>query len=265
MLDISMATPLSSALGVVIPNFDVHADLSDTDGEKLRSMLARHHLILFPDLSLSSAENRRLLEIFGPVKDEFHDGSYSSLVQNRISPDSDEGEEVIYHCDYSFLPDPVQVVSLYGMHIPGVCATTRFANGVRACRTLPADLRARLGDKWVLHASDVTESHPISSGRLTAADLEKKEFRGTLHPAILTHPRTGDEVLFINEYLSVRVEGLSRVESELLLSAAFAHLYAPNNVYEHHWRQGDLIVFDNIALTHKREKGAPRTLRRMIA
>ena len=116
----------------------------------------------------------------------------------------------------------------------------------------------------VLHASDITGPSQTSLGQLKADDLETREYRGTLHPAILTHPRTGAQVLFFNCYLSVRVEGTSRQESDTLLADVFNHMHSPENVYEHHWSPGDLIIFDNIALTHKRDKGAPRVLRRMV-
>jgi taurine dioxygenase len=45
------------------------------------------------------------------------------------------------------------------------------------------------------------------------------------------------------------------------------YIYAPDNLYEHHWRTGDLIVWNNLALQHSRarvETDAPRTLRRLV-
>lgn len=258
------ATPLSPALGAVVENFDVHADMTSEIADALRKMLGEHHLLLVRNVDLNSADNRRLLSVFGHVQDEFDDGTYYSLVQNPVLPGSDQGEELVYHCDYSFLPNPLQVVSLYGLEIPGPCANTLFASGVRACKTLPAGLRRRLEGKMVMHASDITGPSQTSQGQLTAADLETRPYKGTLHPAILTHPKTAAQVLFFNTYLSIRVEGLGRSESDALLADVFKHMHAPENVYMHEWRPRDFIIFDNIALTHKRDKGAPRVLRRMV-
>lgn len=265
MGEISVTETLSQVLGSVIKDFDVSADLSATECELLREMIACHHLILIRDVNPSPTDQRRLLQVFGTVVDEKENGLYYSLVRNRISPDSEEGDECIYHCDYSFRQTPVAVVSLFGMEVPAECARTRFANGVRALRELPAQLRERLEGKMVLHASDVTSATAESSGRLQAEDLYGKEYASALHPAILTHPKTGERILFINQYLCVRIEGLSQTESEALLSEVFARTYTEDNVYEHRWRQGDLLMFDNIALQHMRLKGAPRILRRMIA
>ena len=264
MLDIPVATPLSPVLGVVVENYDLRRDLDAAAWDALRGLLWKHYLLLFRNQNISADEHRDVLKSFGSVADERGDSTYYTFVINRLSPDSDEGDELLYHCDYSFTPKPLPIVSLYGLDIPAVAALTRFANGVRACMGLPPALEARLEGQFVLHASDVTREAMMSAGPLRPEDLASKDYRGTLHPALLTHPTTGERILFINEYLSVRFEGMSPEESEALLSEVFARLYASENVYEHHWRQGDLIIFDNIALQHSRVKGAPRTLRRLI-
>lgn len=264
MTAIPIAKPLSSILGVMVENLDVDDELSADISDALRALLAEHYLILFPELNLTMDQQRRLLGVFGPVADERGDNSYYTLVQNRISPESDQGDGLLYHSDYSFMPMPLPVVSLYGVEIPKESARTRFVSGVRACRRLPEALKRKLQDRFVLHASDVISQSTESAGPLRPDELETRAYKGTLHPAIFTHPKTGDSILFINEYLSVLFEGLEREGSDALLAEVFAHLYSPDNVYEHCWRQGDLIIFDNIALQHSRVKGPARTLRRLI-
>ena len=51
--------------------------------------------------------------------------------------------------------------------------------------------------------------------------------------------------------------------SDELLDAVFAHLYQPANVYEHNWRIGDFVVWDNLALQHGRRSN-PNTVRRSL-
>jgi taurine dioxygenase len=265
MTDVLAAKPLSPRLGVLVEQCDVGSPLTPDVIASLRALLRRHKLLLFRGVRLDAAEQRRLLGAFGAVIDEKEDGRYYSIVDNRIAPDSDQGDECIYHCDYSFKPMPLALVSLFGITIPERCAPTRFVNGVRACEELAPDLRAKLEGKYVLHASDVVTAAGESAGPIRPEDLERRSYAGTLHPAIFTHPVTREPILFINEYLCVQVDGVSRVESDDILAAVYAHLYAEDRVYEHHWRAGDLIVFDNLALQHKRVRGGPRILRRMIA
>ena len=62
------------------------------------------------------------------------------------------------------------------------------------------------------------------------------------------------------------IVGLDEPSSEALLAELWSELYAPTNVYTHHWRVGDLVVWDNIAVQHARDDvvgGSGRTLRRV--
>jgi len=79
------------------------------------------------------------------------------------------------------------------------------------------------------------------------------------------HPRaTGRENAYINGLLM----GLPKEENEALLEELFAHLYAPENILEHQWRTGDLVIWDNMAAQHARGTvsldGPPRTLRKVF-
>jgi len=53
---------------------------------------------------------------------------------------------------------------------------------------------------------------------------------------------------------------------DAFLDELYAHVYAPENVYTHQWKTGDVIIWDNIALHHGRpgpvDVGVPRHMRR---
>ena len=73
-------------------------------------------------------------------------------------------------------------------------------------------------------------------------------------------------ILYVSEMQTDHLVGLSSEESEQLLAEAFAELYRPENCYEHRWRLGDVVVWDNLALQHARGPildGDRRTLRRV--
>jgi taurine dioxygenase len=63
--------------------------------------------------------------------------------------------------------------------------------------------------------------------------------------------------------------GLGPDESEELLEELFQYLYAPANLLEHVWRNGDLVVWDNFAVQHARANvrtdGPARTLRKVYS
>ena len=202
---------------------------------------------------------KRVLSTFGPVVGPRIAGPRHVVLAFEAD------NSAPFHCDYSFTHAPLPFVSLYGLEVRGGVAPTAFVDCVAACRELPARLRARIVGRNVLHASDIVGVGQRSSGSLRGdATRAPANVRSALHPAILPHPATGDEVLFINANLSVAVDGLSRPESDGLLAEIFAFLYAPERIYEHRWREGELLIFDNLAVQHTRMRGPARKLRRMI-
>jgi taurine dioxygenase len=82
-------------------------------------------------------------------------------------------------------------------------------------------------------------------------------------PALWPHPRTGEELLFVNEQHGWRFAAMSQQQSDRLFDEVFAHLYRPEAVYEHRWAAGDVIVWDNLALQHGR-RANPNSVRRSL-
>jgi taurine dioxygenase len=75
-------------------------------------------------------------------------------------------------------------------------------------------------------------------------------------------------LLYVSEMQTREVVELSPSESEQLLVELRSHLYATDNRWEHHWSEGDLVVWDNLAVQHARADvalhGPARTLRKTV-
>jgi taurine dioxygenase len=59
--------------------------------------------------------------------------------------------------------------------------------------------------------------------------------------------------------------GLGDDESESLLEELAAHVYSSQNMHEHRWRNGDVVIWDNLAMMHSRKDVSdvgPRVLQR---
>ena len=84
-------------------------------------------------------------------------------------------------------------------------------------------------------------------------------------PIIITHPATGKKALYVSRLMSARIEGFSLAESEAALAQLFDIAEDPTIVYEHEWRLGDLVVWDNWCSIHARKdfpREEPRLMRR---
>jgi taurine dioxygenase len=233
---------------------DLSQPLDKAQQQALRDLLYEQGLLVFANQSLSDADQTRVLGYFGNVLVE--EGGH-----REISADGNLGSGMLlFHSDLAFTPEPFRLLSLYGIEIGDGCAATLFASNAKVLDRLPATLRARLDGAMA------TNVIPPSQGERLVA-FENPDFvPQTTRSAVLPHPVTGRPLLFIFEQQTARFEGLSRDESDALLAALFERLYAPENVYRHEWRAGDLLIWDNLAVQHARTeqpRGVNRRLRRV--
>ena len=59
-------------------------------------------------------------------------------------------------------------------------------------------------------------------------------------------------ILYVSELHTSHVSELTSAKSERLVQDLFRHLHDPRALYSHHWREGDLVIWDNIAMQHGR-------------
>ena len=78
---------------------------------------------------------------------------------------------------------------------------------------------------------------------------------------MIRHPATGRPALFVNRLMAESIVGMPRAESEALLEQLFEHMEQRDNVYEHVWRVGDALIWDNLATLHARTDFDPKERR----
>jgi taurine dioxygenase len=235
-------------------DFDLSRPLDDAQQQALRDLLYGEGLLVFRKQALSDEDQTRVLGHFGHVL--FEEGGH-----REISVDGNLGAcKLIFHSDLAFTPEPFKLLSLYGIEVDDGATSTLFASGTRAMTRLPAALRARVEN---LQTAIVIP--PSQTER--AVTYETPDFLPQITgPAVAPHPVTGQPFLNVFEMQTSRIEGLPPGESEALLQELFGYLYAPDNVYEHVWHRGDLVIWDNLALQHSRpdqQATAKRRLRRI--
>jgi taurine dioxygenase len=65
---------------------------------------------------------------------------------------------------------------------------------------------------------------------------------------------TGEPALYLGRRRNSYVEGLPRAESDALLDTLWSFIDSPQFIYEHRWRVGDLVVWDNRSTMHRRDQ-----------
>ncbi len=81
--------------------------------------------------------------------------------------------------------------------------------------------------------------------------LQRARSPDLYHPIIWPHPRSSRPCLYVNEGTTFGIEGMPADEAMPLIRELCAHITRPEAVYHHHWRVGDLLVWDNYSTQHK--------------
>lgn len=254
--------PLCDAFGVELLDIDVRDVIDETTAVELRRLLDEHLLLVVRGQHNSAEEQVRFLETFGNVYSERP--TKWSFVSNIVADSSVPEGKLLFHSDLAFTPVPLPVISLQAVVMPPGGAPTLFANAERALGCLGADVRAQLEGRDAFHVYDL--AYALGDRRFRDAEVDAANPR-QVHPAIKPNPRNGRNVLYVSEMQTDRIVGLEPAASDEVLEALFDALYAESNVYELDWRQGDLAIWDNVALQHGRRELPPtgeRTLRRVV-
>lgn len=248
--------PIPQGFGARVTGFAVEGVVPAGERERLRAAFDRYHLLIIEDCGVLPGERHvEVASWFGPVgANTGADGKPWTYLDNR---DTTGRNELKFHSDISFMPVPFLGLSLHPTVLPNRPTETSFISTALAWDALDDDLKQLLGDRRVKH--EFLDESTVSQ---TFQDLH------SWHPARMAHPVTGRPVLFVSENNVREIEGLSREESAPLLARIFAALYAPERRYDHVWKPGDLLVWDNRTLQHARPRIAdpadgPRIMQRV--
>ena len=152
----------------------------------------------------------------------------------------------------SYLDTPPDASMLYSLEIPENGGNTWFCGMQAACDALPADFGARIEGRRIKHDGTYNSGGYLRKG-VTPTD-DPMAAPGAWHPAILRHPGNGRATLYLGRRRNSYVEGYSREESDALLAELWAHAIQARFVYEHVWKLGDLVMWDNRSTMHRRDR-----------
>jgi len=69
---------------------------------------------------------------------------------------------------------------------------------------------------------------------------------------VMVHPETGARILYVARCSTSRVVGLEPEDSSDLLHTLYDCIYDERFMLKHYWRNGDLLIWDNLSLQHAR-------------
>lgn len=247
-------------------DFSLCEPLNGDEAARLKQLLFEHQVLIFHGQNLTHDQQAAVMEYIEPVLrlPEF---------MHFISTDIKKGvlgtQRLPFHSDLSFAENLRLSISLHAVDLVDGGSSTIFASGIRVLDRLPTDLRDRLRSLRALHVMPWNARGQLHRDAYNNSHLSLDPpdwVPRCSHPAILSHPRTGRPVLYVNEMLTSRIEGLPEMESRALLDELFGYIYSPDNLFEHVWHKGDLVIWDNVSTQHARgdvSACGPRTLQKV--
>ena len=261
---------LHPGFGSEVIGLDSHAEIDGETARFLQDLFDERGLILVRDPALSLEFQTLLSNLLireAPPAASPDTPRDPYFVSNKEEGGGAPFGRLLYHSDGMWLERPFQLLSLYAVHVEPPVTPTSFVSTVHAWATLPAELRARVEALHVEHGHDATYQRGDGDDDVLVATFREEESNVT--PIGHRHPRTGATMLYASQMMTKRVVELSPAESEALLEEIFQHLYTPENTLDHIWQDGDLVLWDNLALQHARpnvtREGPVRTLRKVFA
>ena len=251
-------TPLSETFGAEISGIDLSVPLSEATRAEILAAWRKHLVLIFrgqalsPENLLDFARGFGTLDLAPPFDNQqsslpgYPEIAVVSNVQERGAPIGGLGAgELAWHSDMTYRRYPPVGCALFAREIPSEGGNTHFLNMPACLESLSPELRATINGRRLVHDSRYTSA---GTERVAADDFATVD-----HPLMITEPLSHKKSLLLGRRRQSAVIGLDERDGKALLDALWAP--ADQNLFTvtHSWKPGDVVLWANIAVMHRRD------------
>ena len=250
--------------------------ISDSEFRVLYKAWLEFGVLRIRGQSLNDGELQRFSNRFGPLE-EIPYGKISEeekqKIKNRyvtvISNIEVDGKpigglgnkEATWHSDMTYIEDPPPASILMSLEVPELGGDTHFSDQKAAYLSLPNELVSRIENLSIKHNAAHTSVGDLRRGFDPIKD--PREAPGAIHPIVRTHDETQEKMLYLGRRELAYVVGFALEESEQLLNEVWRYAAMSENVWTQQWEIGDVIIWDNRRVLHRRD-GFDQSQRRLM-
>jgi taurine dioxygenase len=278
VLDIEVV-PMSPACGAEIRGVDLTKPLSKETVDAIRAAWDKHLVLVFRGQTITQDQQLAFASYFGDlgirkkapealrsrnegtVQEANKDADKVLLVTNIKEngvPIGAFGEgEFWFHIDSGYTAKPYQYTFLYALELPSTGGNTMFSNMYKAYDAVPDGIKRKLEGKRALHIHEYNRSKQANS----QGDISG--IPHYYHPVFATHPQTKRKTLFVDRLMTTALEGFDPAEGSAILEQLYDIGEQREFIYEHVWKLGDFLMWDNRATIHARTD-FPKEERRLL-
>ena len=262
--------PLTPTFGLEILDVDLRQPTDNMIAE-IDTLWVKHPVLLVRNQLLDEVQqiafSRRFGEINIHVRTDIRSRSHPEVVmvsnlrlENGDNIGALASGEAKWHTDSCYKSKPDTGSILYALEVPEDGGKTAWANLQLAYEALTDATKTKLKGKrgeyaYNIFNVDITKDNDIKDIRTITPDVK--------HPMVLKQPVSERKGLYFDPLQTYGIEDMDVSESRRLLDELTAHITQPNFIFEHRWRRGDIVLWDNCRVLHRREPFNPMVPRLM--
>ena len=241
-----------------IKNINLSEELSPEQVRQIRQAFDVFGVLFFRGQSLSPQEFSNFSQHFGKLhvhhlaEKTFPDNPEVRVLSNVKKQGKYIGQYRAghyWHTDLVFLKHVGYATLLHGVQCPPDGADTLFADMKKAYVELPKNLQSQIDGRTALHDHAYSYSK-LYPDRPPLTRDQKASTPPVRHPLVSVHPRTGEKSIYMTSATIREIDDFEETASRKIVDELETFCTQDSFVYEHKWRKGDVIVWDNLRCLH---------------
>jgi taurine dioxygenase len=250
---------LTPNLGAELSGLALDADMDDEVFRAMYQAFLRYQVLLFPPQDLPPGRQvafaRRFGEVQVHVMNQYHADGFPELYRlsnldanGKPSGNHPDKGTLAWHTDGSWQRVTGQATIIYGEVMPQSGGETHFCDMYGAYERLDPSWKARIAGLRAVHNLDFSRTRRHGEDPLTEAQRLAKP--PVDHPIVRTHPQTGRKCLYLGDHAEY-IQGMPYDEGRALIEELNRLAVHADLTYEHRWKAGELLVWDNRCVMHR--------------
>jgi len=253
------------ALGAEVEGVDLSAPLDEATLDRIRGAWDEHLVLVFRGQKMSDPDllafSRHFGELDPPGPNPYGTTFLPDYPEINVISNMKDAEgrpignlgagEAVWHADMTYIDNPPKAAILFALEVPLGQGDTYFANMVAAYEDLPDDLARAIDGKLAIHDAAHNSAGMLRKGYEEATD--PRTTPGAHHPLVHRDPATGRRALFLGRRPHAYILDMEPADSETLLDRIWAHASQSKYAWVHKWRPGDLLMWQNLWILHRRD------------
>ncbi len=251
---------LSQHTGAEILGIDLNQQIPQETIREIWRIFVDHTVVLFRGQTLEQPDLVRATSQFGECGEYDRPAAFHTSGQKKVLPQimlitniRENGEpigslpdgEMWFHHDTIHRKVPHKATLLYSVEIPSWGGNTAFSNLMAAWDALPADLKKAIEGRQVYNAFNYGSTKKGDPNAVAARSH-------AVHPAVRVCPDNGRKAIYIDRLMSQNIVDMPEAESEAILSRIYDFIERDEFCYDHVWKKGDVLMWDNRTSIHAR-------------